>query len=145
MALRSTIYKAQLAVADVDRGYYADHALTLARHPSETEERMMVRVLAFALHASEALSFGRGLSSEDEPDLSEYDDTGNLMLWVEVGLPDERWIRKAAARTRRMLRARRIAAGERTSLIRPLADSIATMEIMDEARRQIGEAYAEER
>jgi uncharacterized protein YaeQ len=75
MALRSTIYKAQLAVADVDRGYYADHALTLARHPSETEERMMVRVLAFALHASEALSFGRGLSSEDEPDLSEYDDT----------------------------------------------------------------------
>ena len=103
MALRSTIYKAQLAVADVDRGYYADHALTPARHPSETEERMMVRVLAFALHASEALSFGRGLSSEDEPDLSEYDDTGNLMLWVEVGLPDEKWIRKAAARTRRMV------------------------------------------
>ena len=55
MALRSTIYKAQLAVADVDRGYYADHALTVARHPSETSERMMVRVLAFALHASERL------------------------------------------------------------------------------------------
>lgn len=103
MALRATIYKAQLSVADVDRGYYADHALTLARHPSETEERMMVRVLAFALHASDALGFGRGLSSEEEPDLSECDDTGNLLLWIEVGLPDEKWIRKAAARAREVV------------------------------------------
>jgi uncharacterized protein YaeQ len=103
MALRSMIYKAQVAVADVDRGYYADHALTLARHPSETEERMMVRLLAFALHADPDLVFGRGLSSEDEADLSRADDTGQLLLWIEVGLPEEKWIRKAAARTRRMV------------------------------------------
>ena len=103
MALRSTIHKAQLSVADLDRGYYADHALTLARHPSETEERLMVRVLAFALHADPALGFGRGLSSEDEPDLAISDDTGQLQLWIAVGLPDEKWLRKAAARAPRVV------------------------------------------
>ena len=103
MALRSTIHKAQLSVADLDRGYYADHALTLARHPSETEERLMVRVLAFALHADPALGFGRGLSSEDEPDLAISDDTGQLELWIAVGLPDEKWLRKAAARAPRVV------------------------------------------
>ena len=69
MALKSTIFKAELSVADIDRGYYRDHVLTIARHPSETDERMMVRLLAFALHADERLAFGRGLSTEDEPDL----------------------------------------------------------------------------
>ena len=73
MALKSTIYKTDLSVADIDRGYYHDHALTIARHPSETDERMMVRLLAFALHADEMLSFGRGLSNEDEPDLCRLD------------------------------------------------------------------------
>ena len=63
MALKSTIFKVELSVADIDRGYYRDHALTIARHPSETDERMMVRVLAFALHADDALEFGRGLST----------------------------------------------------------------------------------
>src|SRR6185295_3162607 len=69
MALKSTIFKAGLSIADVDRGYYRDHTLTIAQHPSETEERMMVRLLAFALHADETLEFGRGLSAEGEPDL----------------------------------------------------------------------------
>jgi uncharacterized protein YaeQ len=65
MALKATIFKVDLQIADMDRNYYGTHALTIARHPSETDERMMVRVLAFALHAHEALVFGRGLSAED--------------------------------------------------------------------------------
>ena len=100
MALKSTICKVELAVADVDRGYYRDHSLTVARHPSETDERMMVRVLAFALHADEALEFGRGLSADDEPDLWRRDLTGAIERWIEVGLPDEREVRKACGRAR---------------------------------------------
>ncbi len=98
MALKATIFKAQLQVADMGRNYYHDHALTLARHPSETSERMMVRVLAFALNASEALAFGRGLSTDDEPDLWQKDLTGAIDLWIDVGLPDEKSIRKACGR-----------------------------------------------
>lgn len=103
MALKSTIFKADLAVADIDRGYYADHALTIARHPSETDERMMVRVLAFALNADAALEFGRGLGTEDEPDLSRRDLTGAIEQWIEVGLPDEREVRRACGRAREVL------------------------------------------
>lgn len=100
MALKSTIFKAELGIADIDRGYYRDHALRVARHPSETDERMMVRLLAFALHASDALEFGRGLSTEDEPDVWEVDPTGAIERWIEVGLPDERELRKACGRAR---------------------------------------------
>lgn len=100
MAIKSTIFKAQLAVADIDRGYYAEHALTLARHPSETDERMMARFLAFALNAHERLEFGRGLSTEDEPDLWRRDLTGAIEQWIDVGLPDERRVRKACGRAR---------------------------------------------
>jgi uncharacterized protein YaeQ len=100
MAQKSTIFKAELSVADIDRGYYGDHALTIARHPSETDERMMVRVLAFALHADEGLAFGRGLSTEDEPDLWQRDLTGAVERWIDVGLPDERDVRKACGRAR---------------------------------------------
>jgi len=83
MALKSTIYKADLNISDMDRGYYADHSLTIARHPSETDERMMIRVLAFAIHASEKLSFGKGISDAEEPDLWEKDYTDAIQLWVE--------------------------------------------------------------
>ena len=100
MALKSTIFKVTLSVADIDRGYYRDHVLTIARHPSETDERMMIRLLAFALHANDALSFGRGLSAEDEPDLWQCDLTGAIELWIDVGLPDERAVRKACGRAR---------------------------------------------
>jgi uncharacterized protein YaeQ len=100
MALKSTIFKADLSVADIDRSYYADHSLTIARHPSETDERMMVRLLAFALHADEGLAFGRGLSAEDEPDLWQRDLTGSIEKWIDVGLPDERDVRKACGRAR---------------------------------------------
>jgi len=100
MALKATIFRAELSVADVERGYYAEHSLTLACHPSETEERLMVRLLAFALHASDRLEFGRGLSTEDEPDLWQRDLTGAIDTWIEVGLPEERELRKACGRAR---------------------------------------------
>ena len=100
MALKSTIFKAELSIADIDRGYYRDHALTVARHPSETDERMMMRLLAFALHADVALEFGRGLSAEHEPDLWRRDLTGAVEQWIEVGLPEEREVRKACGRAR---------------------------------------------
>jgi len=103
MALKATIFKAELSVADIDRGVYGDHTLTIARHPSETDERMMVRLLAFALHADERLEFGRGLSAEDEPDLVRRDLTGTLEQWIDVGLPDEREVRKACGRAREVI------------------------------------------
>ena len=98
MALKATICKAELHIADMERGYYQNHALTIARHPSETEERMMVRLLAFALNADDTLVFGAGLSTDDEPDLWRKDLTGNIQTWIEVGLPDEKRIRKACGR-----------------------------------------------
>lgn len=102
MALKATIFKATLQVADMDRHYYAEHALTLARHPSETDERMMVRLLAFALYAVDALAFGKGMNSDDEPDLWQKDLTGAIKHWIEAGLPDERVIRKASGRADRV-------------------------------------------
>lgn len=98
MALRATIFKAELNIADSDRHYYATHSLTLARHPSETDERMMVRLLAFALNAHENLAFTKGLSEVDEPDLWLKDLTGSIDLWIDIGQPDERRILKACGR-----------------------------------------------
>jgi uncharacterized protein YaeQ len=98
MALKATIFKADIEIADLDRNYYATHTLTLARHPSETDERMMVRLLAFALHAHESLQFAKGLSDTDEPDLWQKDATGAITLWLEVGQPDERRLLKACGR-----------------------------------------------
>jgi uncharacterized protein YaeQ len=102
MALKATICKATLHVANVDSHYYRDHALTLARHPSETDERMMLRILAFALHADDALQFGRGISTDDEPDLWLKDPTGVIERWIDVGQPDEKLIRKACGRARQV-------------------------------------------
>ena len=107
LALKSTVYKAQLQIADMDRALYADHALTLALHPSETEERLLVRLLAFALLVPHdtgrgALQFARGLSDADEPDLWQPDLTGALVQWVEVGQPDERRLARACGRAERV-------------------------------------------
>lgn len=102
MALKATVYKAELEISDIDRGYYATHPLTVARHPSETEERLMLRLLAFALFADPALEFGRGISTDDEPDLWQRDATGTILHWVDLGLPDERRLRRAAGRARRV-------------------------------------------
>jgi len=103
MALNATTYKAELAISDMDRHYYATHALTLARHPSETEERLMVRLLAFALYADERLQFGKGISSDEEPDLWRKDRTGEILEWIELGQPDEQRIRKACGRARHVI------------------------------------------
>lgn len=103
MALKSTIFKVELQIADLDRNYYQNHTLTVARHPSETDERMMVRVLAFAMHADPALAFGKGLSSEDEPDLWRKDLTGAIELWIDVGLPDEKRVRRACGRSQQVV------------------------------------------
>ena len=103
MALKATIYKAELQIADMDRNYYQEHGLTLARHPSETDERMMVRLLAFALHASEALTFTKGLFDTDEPDLWQKDLTGAIQLWIEVGQPDEKRLMKACGRAGKVI------------------------------------------
>ena len=103
MAQGATVYRADLTVSDLDRGVYAQHALTLARHPSETEERLMVRLLAFALFADEALAFGRGLSAEDEADLWQRDATGTIERWIDVGRPAEKDIRKACGRARQVV------------------------------------------
>jgi len=98
MALKATIFKAELQVADMDRSYYGSHALTLARHPSETDERMLMRVLAFCRHAHDDLTFTRGLSTDDEPDLWQRALTGRIEVWIDIGQPDEKRIRKACGR-----------------------------------------------
>ncbi|MGK2905829.1 MAG: YaeQ family protein [Desulfuromonadales bacterium] len=98
MALSSTIFKANLQISDMDRNYYEEHQLTLARHPSETDERMMVRLLAFALHAEEHLGFTKGLCDDEEPALWQKSLTDEIELWIDVGLPDERRVRKACSR-----------------------------------------------
>jgi uncharacterized protein YaeQ len=98
MALKATIFKANLQVSDLDRHYYGEHTLTLARHPSETDERMMMRMLAFALNAHELLQFGKGLSDTDEPDLWQKDLTGSIVQWIEVGQPDEKRLVRACGK-----------------------------------------------
>lgn len=103
MSLKSTVVKAELQVTDMDRHYYGLHNLTLAQHPSETDLRLMVRLVAFALHADERLEFGRGLSAEDEPDLWRRDYTGAIQLWIDLGQPDESRIRKACGRAQQVV------------------------------------------
>ena len=103
MASNATVYKAELQVTDLDRHYYATHDLVLAQHPSETEERLMARLLAFALHADERLAFGRGLGDEDEPALWQRDYGGEIERWIELGQPDESRLRKAAGRAREVV------------------------------------------
>jgi uncharacterized protein YaeQ len=112
VAIKSTIFKASVQLADIDHGYYADHALTLARHPSETDERMMVRLAALALNAHELqdtcggdghLTFGAGLSDPDEPDLWLRDFTGRTRIWVEVGQPEDKPLTRACSKADRVL------------------------------------------
>jgi uncharacterized protein YaeQ len=102
MALKATIFKVDLQVSDMDRPHYGSYALTVARHPSETDQRLMVRLLAFAMLAGEDLRFGRGLSSEDEADLFEPDPTGQIEHWIDVGTPDPRDLRKACGQARQV-------------------------------------------
>lgn len=99
MALRSVVYKAQLQLSDLDRGHFGEYNLTLAKHPSETEERLMIRLLAFALNATDTLEFGKGLSNEEDAAVWEISPTGEIDLWIDVGLPDESRVKKACSRS----------------------------------------------
>jgi uncharacterized protein YaeQ len=103
MALKSTIFKAELQITDMDRNYYQNHALTIAQHPSETNERMMIRVLAFAIYASESLQFTKGLSADDEPDIWQKNLRDEIELWIDLGQPDEKRIRKACGRAQQVV------------------------------------------
>ena len=103
MAPNATIYRLELQVSDMDRHHYAEYALTLAQHPSETPERLMVRLMAFALFADERLEFGRGLSTDEDPDLWQRDYTGDILRWIDLGQPDESRIRKACGRAQQVV------------------------------------------
>ena len=100
MAPNATVYKLELQVSDMDRHYYASHNLTLAQHPSETDLRLMARLIAFACFAEERLEFGRGLSNDEDPDIWLRDYTGDIELWIDMGQPDESRIKKACGRAR---------------------------------------------
>ncbi len=107
MALKATIHKAVLQIADMDRNIYRDLAVTVARHPSETDERMMVRLLALALHApadddAGALELAKDLWEADEPALWQKDLTGQIVHWIEVGQPDDKRLMRAAGRAGRV-------------------------------------------
>jgi len=103
MAIGSTVYKAHLEMVDLDRHYYETHDLTLARHPSETDLRLMVRLAAFALNADERLQFTRGLCAEDEPELWKKNYGGEIELWIELGQPDDKRLRRACGRSERVI------------------------------------------
>lgn len=102
MAIKPRIFKVNIQIADMDRHYYADHLLTVAQHPSETDERTMVRLLAFALNANDGLSFAEGISDSSQADLWENHNE-QIDLWISVGLPDEKLIRKAVSRARKVI------------------------------------------
>ena len=102
MALKPTIYKARIALSDMEREYYDTLNLTIAQHPSETSERMMARLLAFCLHAEQNLRFTKGISTPDEPDIWSHSDDGQLLLWLDVGEPALDRLRKASRITKRV-------------------------------------------
>lgn len=103
MAVNATIYKASLNIADMDRNYYAEHNFTLAKHPSETELRLMIKLVAFMLNADEKLLFTKGISQDDEPDLWQKALNGDIKLWIDLGQPDEKRIRKACGRSEKVI------------------------------------------
>lgn len=103
MAVKSTIFKATVQIADMNRSYYATHTLTIARHPSETDRRMMLRLLAFCINADDTLIFCKGISTDDEPDLWQHELHGDIKKWIELGQPDEKRIRKACNQSEQVI------------------------------------------
>ena len=103
MAQKSTIYKIELSVSDMDRHYYNSHKLTVAKHPSETDERLMVRILAFALNAHEQLEMTKGISTDDEPDIWQKQLNGELEKWVALGLPAEKIVRQSCGKANEVI------------------------------------------
>jgi uncharacterized protein YaeQ len=102
MALKSTIFKVNLTISDMNRNYYQDHQFTLAQHPSETDVRMLVRIVAFALNAHEHLQFTKGLGSTEEPDIWQVDLTGEIQHWIDLGQPNEKRIRQSCSKANRV-------------------------------------------
>lgn len=103
MALKATIFKAALEISDLERQHYGTHALTIAQHPSETEARMMIRLLAFAMFANEELKFTKGLSAVEEPELWQRSLSGELELWIDLGQPEVKRLRQASGKARRVV------------------------------------------
>lgn len=103
MAIKAIIHKALLNIANMDSHYYAEHNLTIAKHPSETDLRMMVRLIAFIVNADENLSFTKGISQDDEPDLWKKSLDGEIELWIDLGQPDEKRIKKACGRSKQVI------------------------------------------
>ena len=103
MAQNATIYKVELSISDMDRHYYDTHKLTIAKHPSETDERLMVRILAFALNAHAYLEMTKGLSTDDEPDIWQKSLSGELDVWVALGLPSEKVMRQSCGKARQVV------------------------------------------
>lgn len=103
MALKATIFKADLSISDMDRNYYNEHNLTIARHPSENDERMMLRVIAFIANAHERLQFTKGLSDDDVPDLWQRNFSDEIELWIELGQPSEQRIKKGSNQSQQMM------------------------------------------
>ena len=103
MAQNATIYKIELSVSDMDRHYYETHKLTVAKHPSETDERLMVRLIAFALNAHEHLEMTKGLSTDDEPDIWQKSLSGEIDVWLALGLPSEKVIRQSCSKAAKVI------------------------------------------
>ena len=103
MAQNATIYIADIQLSDMDRGHYQNYSMTIARHPSETDLRMMVRLLAYALNASDTLLFSKGISTENEPDIWQKNLSDEILLWIDLGQPDEKRIRKACGRSQQVI------------------------------------------
>lgn len=103
MALKATVFKATVNLADMDRGVYLEEHLTIAQHPSETDDRMMLRILAWALNATEGLEFTKGLCVDDEPEVWKKNYSDDVELWIDLGCPDEKWLRKASARAQEVI------------------------------------------
>ncbi|MBI3582098.1 MAG: YaeQ family protein [Nitrospinae bacterium] len=147
MAMKPTIFRARIQVADMDRSFYADLSLTIPQHPSETDERTMVRLLAFVLNAAEGLVMTEGISAEDEPDVWRKNPSGEIEAWIDVGLPDEKRIRKACNRAKQV---RVYAYGGRTvqTWWRPIAENLSrhknlrVIDLPQEATKLLGEMAA---
>jgi uncharacterized protein YaeQ len=103
MAIKATIIKLDLTISDMDRGYYQQHSLTMAQHPSETEQRLLLRTIAFTLFAREGLQFTKGLSEDSEPDLWQKNLIDDIELWIDLGQPDEKRIRKACHKAKEVI------------------------------------------
>jgi uncharacterized protein YaeQ len=101
MARGASIHRAQIELSHVDRGVYETLQLTVARHPSETLDRMVMRILAFGLRYAEDLAFGRGVSATDEPDLWRREGDGRVIEWIDVGRPDAKRLIQASRKSTR--------------------------------------------